>query len=705
MQRGFSMDELTAMAPAMWIWDGDFKEVNQYVQFFGTFTVKNNSTATLYISADMNYAAFVNGHYVEGFAYSDYPDCRSVDILDITEYVKEGKNNFCVTGYCPMEQTFCYQVGSPKIRFCVYSNEDLLLKSDTEILCRRAPDYKSGSIEMITAQLGYTFHYDSTKSDDWLCDVYVPDASFKKAVISECDTILRKRPIKQLELKKEKPAYIKAYGTFKDDNEKLFPYGTRMQFSALSYADRITINNGPVILPLSDGIYLNNNNGNGIYLVLDLKEETAGLFALDIEVEEETEILIGFGEHLDDLRVRTFVGERQFAAYYKAKKGRQTFTDYFRRFGARYIQLHIYSSSVRIHYAGLKPVEYPLSEPISFKTGDYLLDKIYCTAVNTLKLCLHEHYEDCPWREQGLYAMDSMVQMLCGYYAFKEIVMPRAAIELLSKGQRADGLLNLCAPCSFYRTIPSFSLAFISSLWNYYSFSHDKDFIKQMIPVTEKIIVFFVSLINKDGLIANPCGETYWNFFEWTEGLEGYSNSSEIYSILQSQFIIAAEQYLKMVEITESKPVRNNLGEIVSKIRTASQLFWNDKTNTFRTELNSDKKDTELAQSLMVCANIATSAQKNIILEKLSTEDNGILPISLSYSIYKYDALMTEPVQYAKFVKNDIAKIWGSMLFDGATSFWETRFGAWDFNNGGSLCHGWSAVPVYVFQKYQKELF
>ena len=40
------------------------------------------------------------------------------------------------------------------------------------------------------------------------------------------------------------------------------------------------------------------------------------------------------------------------------------------------------------------------------------------------------------------------------------------------------------------------------------------------------------------------------------------------------------------------------------------------------------------------------------------------------------------------------------MLDEGATSAWETKIGASDFSNAGSLCHGWSAVPVYYYNKF-----
>ena len=39
------------------------------------------------------------------------------------------------------------------------------------------------------------------------------------------------------------------------------------------------------------------------------------------------------------------------------------------------------------------------------------------------------------------------------------------------------------------------------------------------------------------------------------------------------------------------------------------------------------------------------------------------------------------------------------MLDDGSTTVWETLEGAEAFHNAGSLCHGWSAVPIYVYHR------
>ena len=73
---------------------------------------------------------------------------------------------------------------------------------------------------------------------------------------------------------------------------------------------------------------------------------------------------------------------------------------------------------------------------------------------------------------------------------------------------------------------------------------------------------------------------------------------------------------------------------------------------------------------------------------------------TLSQSFYKYEALLQEKEVFGPWCFDDIESKWGKMLFNGATSFWETERGGWDFTNAGSLCHGWSAIPIYFYYTY-----
>ena len=43
---------------------------------------------------------------------------------------------------------------------------------------------------------------------------------------------------------------------------------------------------------------------------------------------------------------------------------------------------------------------------------------------------------------------------------------------------------------------------------------------------------------------------------------------------------------------------------------------------------------------------------------------------------------------------------WQKMVDAGATSFWEVDEGWRAFESAGSLCHGWSAIPLYIYCEY-----
>ena len=93
---------------------------------------------------------------------------------------------------------------------------------------------------------------------------------------------------------------------------------------------------------------------------------------------------------------------------------------------------------------------------------------------------MHEHYEDCPWREQCLYNLDSRNQMMCGYYVFKGHEYQRSNLLLMSHGLRKDGLLSLCFPLGLDFPIPLFSLAYFQQTFEYVKFTNDLSLIDEI---------------------------------------------------------------------------------------------------------------------------------------------------------------------------------------------------------------------------------
>jgi hypothetical protein len=66
---------------------------------------------------------------------------------------------------------------------------------------------------------------------------------------------------------------------------------------------------------------------------------------------------------------------------------------------------------------------------------------------------------------------------------------------------------------------------------------------------------------------------------------------------------------------------------------------------------------------------------------------------------FRFDALLrSDREKYTPIILDEIDRTCLYMLRRGATTFWETIKGEADFDDAGSLCHGWSALPVYYYE-------
>ncbi len=76
-----------------------------------------------------------------------------------------------------------------------------------------------------------------------------------------------------------------------------------------------------------------------------------------------------------------------------------------------------------------------------------------------------------------------------------------------------------------------------------------------------------------------------------------------------------------------------------------------------------------------------------------------MIPNTLSMNSFRFDALLkTDAEKYRDVILDELDRDYLYMLRNGATSFWETINGDFDFGYAGSLCHGWSALPVYYYE-------
>ncbi len=687
---------------AQWIWYAQPTAVNTYARFVRAFAAPATGKATLLISADAQYAVYLNGQLAGAGQYADYPAYKVYDEYDVTHLLTPGENVLEVVGHCPVTSSSVYREGVPGVLFELQLDGEALVFSEPGMDCAPHGQYRSGKIENITGQLGYSFDYDANGVSP----------AFTPAVAVEGSMNLYPRPVKRLKILERQEGILQSVGAWQAVTEGT--PGARMQRDPIAWRDVREVaglSTGLVgasvrpHLPSEEGVTLACADGDGIYALIDLRHETAGWLDLDIEVAEPCEILIGWGEHTDDLRLRTAVGGRNFGARYMARAGRQHFTNIMKRSGLRYVQLCIRAHEARLFYAGVVPTVYPLDERAAFHTADKLHTRIYRACLETLRHCMHEHYEDCPWREQALYAMDSRNQMLCGYYAFGEYAMPKASIRLLALGMRPDHLLELCAPARVPITIPSFSAMFVVELQEYMLFSGDEQFAREMLPYAREIVDEFLARRNGEGLIPLWEGQPYWNFYEWQPYLEGYRRDElddepgRVDAPMNCFAALAIERFAGLLSLLGED--NGHYAQAADELKKATHSrFWDEEAGIYYSFANSHDRwhGAQLTQALAVYAGVCPEECIDRVLPRLV--DDSLVPVTLSYSVFQFDALMTRPEKYGRWVFDHVAEDWGNMLGNQATTFWETLVGADDFDDAGSLCHGWSAVPVYLYYAY-----
>lgn len=637
----------TVFNRARWVWCTTDPQPDEYGEFIDQFQYEAG-VVLLRISADSNYAVYVNGELATWGQYADFPYYKVYDEVDITAYCKIGVNRLAIiVWYYGIETTQVYYPGKAGLLYEALCEERVLCVSDEHTLARMSRSYINHKCKIITEQLGFSYEYDATREDSWT-NQEAP--FFRKAVVVEQKLPLHVRPCKKLEM---------------------LPSVKGREHKKIDSTD----------------------------VIYDLDRECVGFLSFTMESPKQQKIIISYGEHLADGCVRQVIGERDFSVVYQAKEGRNVFVNPFRRLGCRYLEVRS-ESAVEILELGIIPVVYPVTGQ-KRPTLSVLHNKIYDMCVETLHLCMHEHYEDCPWREQALYTMDSRNQMLCGYYAFAEYEFPRSNLQLISKDDRKDGLLSICYPMIADFVIPSFSLYYIIACREYLDYSKDKMFLKSIYPKLCSIVEAFLGRM-RCGLVWNFVGENYWNFYEWREGLNGFGakSSEERADLILNALLSLALQNMELIaeQIGENNSYSNYREEIN---RNMKKLFWDEKAGFF---YNTEQHDSysQMGNGLAVLCGLVEGKEAEGLCEKIRLDCN-MTPISMSMLWIKYDAwLKANQEYYAPLVLSDIEQLYYPMVEAGSTTVWETEEGEKDFNQAGSLCHGWSALPIYYFHILEK---
>ncbi len=667
------------------------KKDNIYAEFEKDFT-SSGGKATLKISASRGYAAYVNGSFVSNAQFADMPTYKSVDEIDITAFVEAGNNKLNVIVYHWDNDFATGKVMTAALAFEVCENGEKIAESDASTRAREAKGYRA-LVERVTAQIGYAYGYDFDSDEkEWENAVEV-DAKF----------IFVKRPNRALEIKERAESIVSTQGTFKyNGGSTAAEKAMNAWLSTRRFAD-MTGENRLVADKLTKPLTFKADGGDGLFVIFDLCRECAGYLTFSVTVPYACNGILTWGEHLSDLRVRSEIEGRGFATEFSFKDGENRFDEYLHRLGARYLCLFVDSEELTVEYFSVREAFYPFKIK-DRHFSDRLVQKIYDTAVRTLQLSAHEHYEDCPWREQALYGMDSRNQMLFGYSAFGEYELPRAILRLFAKSARESGLIELCAPAVAPIVIPSFTLYALLAIAENAEADYNEEFINEILPYAEHAITAFTARAAEHGISAFVEPE-YWNFHEWCDGLDGgeifrdYAIEPYYDAPLTALCTIVLDKLSWLEEMAGREEKSAEYREKAEKLFSALEGYYNEESGLYFSSRKNEDRYGYHAYTQALC--LITGRVKRERIAKMLDElyaPKLCVPLTFASLQLKYDAILKNGGD-ADCCINEVCDIFGRMLYSGATSFWETDKGEADFDDAGSLCHGWSAVPCWLFDK------
>ncbi len=274
----------------------------------------------------------------------------------------------------------------------------------------------------------------------------------------------------------------------------------------------------------------------------------------------------------------------------------------------------------------------------------------------------------------------------------------RANLNLISQDRRKDGLLAICYPCGMDLTIPSFSLYYFMQVNEHLKYTGDISLAQEVYDKLISVLNVFIGN-RKDGLVLKFEGVNHWNFYDWSPYLDGALHGTEdaIPDLMINLLFILALQNLREIALKIGKSFAYE-GLLEESKKHTHESFYNAETGLYSMTVGGSEY-TVLGNALAILAGV--TVDKEYVCEKIV---NGELSdCSLSMKIFKYDVLLvTDKEKYQEWVLHEIRREYDKMIEQGNT-VWETIDGASAFDNAGSLCHGWSAIPVYYYIKLKNE--
>ncbi|MFD0714813.1 alpha-L-rhamnosidase C-terminal domain-containing protein [Paenibacillus sp. GCM10027626] len=345
-----------------------------------------------------------------------------------------------------------------------------------------------------------------------------------------------------------------------------------------------------------------------------------------------------------------------------------------------------------IHSLSFRETGYPLETAAEFRCSDETMHELWDISVRTLKRCMHETYEDCPFYEQLQYAMDTRLQILFTYHLSADDRLARKAIFDFHSSMLPNGMLQSRYPSTFPQIIPGFSVYWIMMIHDHYRYFADLGLVRRYLPTVDAVLGWFEQQVEAASGLVGPMPLGYWPFVDWVEDWRasaGVPTAGE-----HGPLTISSLQYMRALqvaaELNDAAGRASTAAEYRERADAVGQAIrrhcWSEPRQLFRDGPSAEYYSQHVQIWAVLSQVAAGDAARRLIVQML--EDRSMPQVSYAMAFFLFRALSETKLYAHAFPLWDI---WRELAACNLTTWVE------DPVSQRSDCHGWGAAPLYEF--------
>ncbi len=335
----------------------------------------------------------------------------------------------------------------------------------------------------------------------------------------------------------------------------------------------------------------------------------------------------------------------------------------------------------------------PLENRGSFRCDNEFINKIWDTCAYTMLLNSREGFFDGIKRDRWVWSGDAYQSYLVNYYLACDKDIVRRTVRMLRGADPIKKHIN---------TICDYTFLWLCSIWDYYFYTGDKDFLCDIYPDMLDILTFIEGRLGKNKMYERKPDD--WVFIDWSTFDSNGPMCAE-----QMVLCRAYESLGKCASVVGDKTMAAKCKKRFEYLKEQiNLLYWNDDKGAFIDDYASGKNNVTRHANIFALLFDYTTDERKEKITKNVIFNKEITPITTPYfEFYELDAMCQ--LGNFKYFTDMLDSYWGGMLRLGATTIWEEfdpkKSGIEHYEMYGgkyekSLCHAWGASPIYLLGKY-----